>query len=153
MTLVQALSAFLRDHSDGDERDLAALFLTRQPRAAFVDLLAEEIIHIRRAQTRFVEAAALATLPPSTNRRSSASAIVDLGGFSLLLDQRYRVGDGSERRAREMTLGEWEARRAMLLGQAAGIARAIEVCDRAIELIRTAGLRTLGDLEGEAVAA
>lgn len=146
MSLHTEMRAFVDENEDRDNVALAEMFLTRRTKRDLVPLLAEEFAHVRRGIVRAEEALALAQMRPSSSVPTLARVRDELGGLVPLLDHSYRIGDGVERRAGDMTVDDWRLRRTMLESQAAGVARAIEVCDRAIDAIEQAGVRTLRDI-------
>jgi hypothetical protein len=83
---------------------------------------------------------------PKATAQSLASSFVAGHTKAALLNEPYRISDGVERKAADMTIREWETRKRLLEGQQEGISRSIEICDRAIEAIKSAGVKTLGEV-------
>lgn len=140
------MRSYLRGRGEMDEHSLAKTFLSQRTKAALEPLLAEEFANLRRDEVRAIETLVLSQMReprPAMTLDRVRSGLNELGP---LLDEEYRIGDGIVRRAGDMTIQEWKLRRTMLAAQRSGIDRAIEVCDRAISAIETAGVKTLRDV-------
>jgi hypothetical protein len=145
----------MREHAKAnpkaDAESLATSFVAGHTKAELTPLFVDEFIRLRRTTTAAIEAAALAEAPASGGGGTSSSPTATqtrskLGTLATLLDEPYRISDGVERKAKDMTIREWETRRRLLEGQQEGITRSIEVCDRAIAAIKSAGVNTLGEV-------
>jgi len=149
MSLSTSMSEFLRNSSITDPGKLARAFLRANPAESLVPLLAEEFTHMIRGGVRNIEVGALAELVGgSTGRAARRTGAEIIRSLRPVLDQPYRIGDGAARRAGEMTVGDWEIRRAMLQSQRSGIDESISFCDRAIEVIKKYGVSCLDEVVG-----
>lgn len=150
MGLWSEMTSHAANHPGETAESLAVTFLREHPRSSLLPLLAGEFARLQREETRVHETLALSDTAIHRPLHTAESVRRSLGDLAAILDSPYRLGDGSgERPARDMTEQDWVTRKAMLTAQAAGLQRSIEVCDRAIELIRRAGVRTLGEIESQ----
>lgn len=156
-----SLGGEMREHMKARPKEtaqeLAASFVAAHKKVELEPLFVDEFIRLRRVTTAAIETAALAESSPGSGGGSSnstsgksrptvASVRSKLGALASLLDEPYRISDGVERKAKDMTIREWETRRRLLEGQQEGITRSIEICDRAIFAIKSAGVKTLGEV-------
>jgi hypothetical protein len=150
MSLQSELLAYIKTRQSEDPHLIAEGFLASRTKRMLVPILAEEVVHLRRDLVRGIEVHVLTEIAPGPRRLTTAHQVREaLGGLAPLLDQPYRIGDGRERRAGEMTLEEWQLRRTMLLSQINGITRSIAVCDEAIAVLEKTRARCLDALRGE----
>lgn len=147
VTLHSRLRGWRDEHPGLSAEELCDGFLQTVDREDLAPLVVQEFVGLQRSDVRAIEFAAvqaMATRTPARTAESVRAAVkTELGVLAPLLDQTYRIGDGHERRAGEMTLAEWETRKRMLLAASDGIARSIEVCNEAIRLIRKHHVLTL----------
>lgn len=152
MSLQRVMVAFAEEHPTLDEWALAQRFLEEHPEQDLAPLLAQEFVRLWRVDTRSIERLLTRSRTAIVPLDSVRQHLDGIGGLSPLLHQPYRLGDGRQRRAGQMSIEEWEARRTMLLAQREGIDRAVAVCERVIAVLQRSGARCLDDLQGRKTA-
>lgn len=151
---METLRNAIDEHPELDADELAALVVDGLPRDELVYLVAQEIIAIRRHQTRAIEAEAFRSMRPGFSPgRKPKSGAVEREGFKALFGASFRVGDGSKVMWEHATVEQHKQRKAMLSKMRDGLNETISFHDQAISALEAAGVSCLAELdEGQAAA-
>lgn len=151
---METLRSAINEHPELDADELAVLVVDSLPHDELVYLVAQEIILIRRHQTRMIEAEAFRSMRPSFEPgRKPKSGAIDREGFKALFGASFRVGDGSTVMWEYATVEQHKQRRAMLSRMRDGLNETISFHDQSISALEAAGVSCLAELdEGQAAA-
>lgn len=147
-TLKEAVDA----HPKVDAETLAAKIIKDLSEAELVRLVADEIVHLRRQQTRAIEAEAFRSMRPGF-KAGRKPATFDREGFRSLFGGTFRLGDTVEVAWERATVEQHQQRVAMLVKMRDGLNESIALHESVISALKAAGASCLAELdEGKAAA-